>query len=465
MPDRKREIWSALSLTVSAATIAFLPACGGGSHPSVELLSSIPTTVESDGAAAVNTVEITAWDEPPDDDANKPEWEKEMDDFSAKFPNIKVKHEKVDPTKYREQYLTAMAGGVGPDVWSGNAFPDIQKYILNGFVADLTNRWNEYADKEQFSNAAIDAGTRNGRLYGFPRDIYVMTMVYNKKLFKAAGISAAPRTWDEFVRIAQRLTDPATGQYGFNILGTEWADWYFEYFVWQAGGDLTRRNDDGTATLTFDSDAAVKALQFYKDLKWTHKIVQKNALQDWDRNLQDFAAGKAGMEIGSVDMFTGKGMNIGDIGLMPFPAGPSGKAYGQVGGALWTINAHSSKEKQDAAWTYITYVSSKEQKEKELQWVKDRGGFPNLFQVRKDIAVSAMFPDIRQDLVDAVLQTAANPHQEYFLKDRLSKYVVAAIQQILMNEKADPRTELQKQQLLAKREVIDSFNEDIRSGK
>jgi multiple sugar transport system substrate-binding protein len=458
---------------VLLSSVIVLSACGS-SKTTPEASTEVSATTqaaettapaEAATAAPAKDVELSVWDQPADDAADKKVQEETFADFSAKYPNIKVKHEKLDPIKYRDQYLVAMAGGSGPDAWHGAAFPDVQKYIANGFILDITDRFNAWEDKDKILASTMEAGKKDGKYYGLVSDAYVMTMAYNKKLFKEAGIEKPPTTWDEFREVAKKLTDPAKGTYGFNILGMEWADWFFEYFPWQAGGDLTVKNDDGTATLTFTSEPVVQALQFYKDLKWTDKVVQKNVIQSLDDNQKDFAAGKVGIEIGGVDWFTGKGMNIQDIGLMPFPKGPAGKNPGQVGGAYWTINAKTSPEKQDAAWTYITFMSSKEITEKKLKFWAENGGFPNLLQVRSDIDVTKFFSNIPADLTAAVTETAADPHLEYFLKERLSPYVVGAVQKVLLDAKADPKTELQKAQDLAQKEIVDKYNADVKSAK
>ncbi|MDQ0897813.1 extracellular solute-binding protein [Paenibacillus sp. V4I7] len=447
---------------VALSSVLLLSACGGKTattSPSSSPAGNTPA------AASAKPIEITVWDKPAADNPVKPYLEKQFAAFDAQFPNIKVKHEELATGgKDREQYLTAMAGGQGPDATPNNPYPDMEKYIKQGFALDITDRWNSYADKGNYIPSSLEAANRDGKVYGVPNDMYVTPLIYNKKLFKEAGLDPAkpPATWDEFVDAAKKLTDPSKGQIGYNILGMDWADWFFEYYVWQAGGDLTKKNDDGTATLTFTSDPAVTALQFYKDLKWKHKVVQKNVVQSLDDNNKDFYTGHTGMTVGWVDWFTAKGMDINDIGAMPFPAGPSGKSPSQVGGAYWTINAKTTKEKQDAAWTYVTFMSSKNFYDGRLNYTKEIGQFPNLLTFRTDLDTSKIYEGIPADIVANIKKAASDTHLEYFLKDRLSKYVVAAIQKVLLDQNADPKAELQKQQDLAQKEVIDKYNAEVK---
>lgn len=452
-----------ISIVLSTAvlsSIVLLSACNKDT-------ASTNSSNSPSSTAAAKTVEITVWDKYPAGAAEEvlnPFFEQQWAAFDAKYPNIKVNHVEIAAGgKDREQYLTAMAGGQGPDATMNNPFPDMAKYISQGFVLDLTDRWNSYADKDQFLATSMTSATENGKIYGVPKDMYVTPLIYNKKLFKEAGLDPLKplANWDEFVEAAKKLTDSSKGQVGYEILGMDWADWFFEYYVWQAGGDLTKKNDDGTATLTFTSEPVVSALQFYKDLKWKHKVVQNNVVQSLDDNVKDFYTGRVGMEPGWVDWFTSKGMDINDIGVMPFPAGPSGQSPTQVGGAYWTINAKTTKEKQDAAWTYITFMSSKEYYDTRLQSIKEIGQFPPLLNVRQDLDTTNVYENVPADIVENMKKAASNTHLEYFLKERLSKYVVAAVQKILLDENADPKTELQKQQDLAQKEVIDKYNAEL----
>ena len=150
-------------------------------------------------------------------------------------------------------------------------------------------------------------------------------------------------------------------------------------------------------------------------------------------------------------------MDINDIGFSTMPAGPSGKSPSQVGGNYFIINPKSSKEKQQAAFTYATFFASKDYLEQQLQFNKDNGLFPNLLTVRTDVDVTKYVDGLSEDLVAGVRNAAKQTHLEYFLKASLSPYLVKPVQTILLDEKADPKTELQKAQDLAQKEVVDTY--------
>ena len=446
------------------------PSGSGSAAPSSDAGGSATESAAAGGAENGQTVEITVWDQPKADDILKPVWDEIYQQFEQENPNIKVHHELApNGTNDREVFVTAMAGGNGPDAYGAAHFPIIGDWVKQGFALDLTDYWNRYEDRDQYLDSAMQAANIDGKIYGIPNSMYVMGLLYNKTLYRDAGLDPEkpPANWDEFAQYAQKLTKPDKNQYGYTILGMEWADWWFEYYVWQAGGDLTTRNDDGTVTLDFSKQPAVTALQFYKDLKWKYKVVQKNVVQSYQDNYNDFFQGRSAMILGSSDGFGSlvqNGMDLNDIGFAPFPVGPSGQAPSQMGGAYWIVNPKTSKEKQDAAIKYIEFRQSKEVLEKILQFQSDNGILPNLLTVRKDVDPTNYLQNVPQELVDNVRKAAENTHLEYFLKERLTPYVVKAVQKVLTDAGADPLTELKAAEALAQREVIDPYNKEVKPG-
>lgn len=474
--------WSSLAIVLVLMLMA--SACSGGnsnttntSEPTNDSSSTNVATnngannaeaTADDTASSGGTVEITVWDQPNPDDTMKSIKEEVYADFETANPNIKVKHELMPQgTNDREVFVTAMAGGNGPDAYHAAHFPIIADWVGQGLALDLSPYWDSYADKDKFIPSSMEAGTIDGKVYGIPHDMYVTGLFWNKKMFEEAGLDrdTPPANWDQLVEFGKKLTDTSKKQYGITLLGMEWADWWFEYYVWQAGGDLTHVNPDGTVQLAFTEEPSVTALQFYKDLKWVHKIVQNNVLQSYQDNMNDIFQGRAAMSnaaSGGFGDYVAQGMDLNDVGFAPYPVGPGGKGPGQIGGSYWIINPKTSKEKQDAAWQYITYINSKEVAEKYLQFQQDNGIFPNLLSVRSDVDPSQFAKDISPELVAAVNKAASDTHLEYFLKERLTPYVVKAVQKALTDEKSDPKQLLQEAQDAAQKEVIDAYNASVK---
>src|SRR6185312_17551608 len=107
--------------------------------------------------------------------------------------------------------LRASGGGAGGATIAGiyNAWlPDLAKDKLLAPIPD--DMGTEV--KADWPAGIVGASSAGGVLYGFPNEIDLYALNYNKKLFDAAGIKDAPKTWDEFTADAKLLTDKSAGK-------------------------------------------------------------------------------------------------------------------------------------------------------------------------------------------------------------------------------------------------------------
>jgi multiple sugar transport system substrate-binding protein len=433
--------------------ILSLTACSGNNHLKLEDGLTDPV------------VEIVVWDKPFAGSAEKPYYDRMFQEFEQTYPHIRVIHMEAAFQKEREQFMTAVAGGEQPDLYNA-AFPDMESYIDQGIPADITKMWAQYPDSAHYSSIAMATTEKDGRIYGIPNFMYVTALAYNKRIFEENGINPeeAFLNWDSFAAAAEQVTDRSSNQYGYTILGTEWADWFYEYYVWQAGGDLTSKNPDGTVQLTFNSNAAVQALSYYQDLKFRYGVTQPNTLQSLDDNKKDFYAGRAATMIATSNWFgemLESGVDMDDVGVTTFPKGPAGVSLAQVGGGIWILNPNASEEKQQAAFTYATFMTSKYALEEMLRFQKEQGMLPNLLSVREDVDPIAYAEGMPEELVRSIQRAAEESRLEYFLKSRLSPYVSTAVQEVLLNEGTKPYDALTRAQENAQREVIDAYNREF----
>ena len=70
---------------------------------------------------------------------------------------------------------------------------------------------------------------------------------------------------DEALEAAKKINDPDNQVTGYATLAAEWTEWFFQYYVWQAGGDLTKENEDGTAELTSQIQLSSRLLNIIKN--------------------------------------------------------------------------------------------------------------------------------------------------------------------------------------------------------
>lgn len=413
------------------------------------------------GNESANGVEIVVWtgSEYANDEFGKESEER----FKAKHPEITVKTVVHDGDRVAD-FITASAAGNAPDEVA-ISFPMLSKLVFNGLIAPIDEYWNQWEESQYFLPEVIENCKINGKLYGIPGETYLMGIVYNKRLFEEAGITKAPETWDELITVAKKLTDPAKQQVGFGLLTGQWVDWWFEYFVWQAGGDLTKQNEDGTVTCTFTDPAVIQAAEFYRKLK-QEKVIQPDLTMDAATLNKNFAMGKIAMTIGTIgdtSAYTKLGMKKEDIGYTLFPKGPSGNNPSQFGGNLFGINASSPKEVQKAVFLHTAHQYCREEKIARWKYDEERGLASLKPSTRNDINQLDYQPSLlaEKDAWNVLNSALHNLRLEYYAKGSVGKYIDTAIQKILSDDSVDIKKELENAQIIAEKEGASDFNKAI----
>ena len=154
-------------------------------------------------------------------------------------------------------------------------------------------------------------------LYGLAYGLY-----YNRKMFSDAGLEP-PRTWEEMVEAAKRLTSTATGVYGLSLAAGSYTENAHYAFInaAQNGSDLF--DDQGNPTFT--GQGVVDGILRYLDLMQTDKVVNTSNAQydNGTDSVADFANGKAAMIINQNNADTtiaANGMTSEAFGVVPYPA-------------------------------------------------------------------------------------------------------------------------------------------------
>lgn len=209
----------------------------------------------------------------------------------------------------------------------------------------------------------VSAASVGGTLYGVPNEIDVYALNYNKALFKEAGISAPPKTWDELKEDAGKLTDKAAGRQGFGMINS-WAAGVvhpFASLLASNGGELVT---DGKPAL--DSKQAGETFQLYEDLIRAGSSDPAMATADANTTgpfLDNFVSGKTGMIIMAnwweSALKGGMGDKFADIATAPIPVGPSGDKPRSISYSWMTVvNAGAGAAEQKAAWDFLAWLDS-----------------------------------------------------------------------------------------------------------
>jgi len=127
--------------------------------------------------------------------------------FERMYPNIKVQDQPIPLAQLGTKLSVAAMGGRGPDVFATTA--DLpRQFIANGWVRDLsTFVEKEGGEKflEDFYPVSLKLVTVDGKIWGIPKNIVAMMLVYNSQMFREAGLdpSNPPKNWGEFLEAAK----------------------------------------------------------------------------------------------------------------------------------------------------------------------------------------------------------------------------------------------------------------------
>lgn len=221
--------------------------------------------------------------------------------------------------------------------------------------------------KANYAKGVTSAATVGGTLYGYPQEVDVYALDYNKALFKQAGISGPPKNWDELLSDAAKLTKKSpSGSFirqGFELINS-WDSGVVHPWlslVDSDGGAMISASHK--ALLTSSADEAVTNLYSQMVTKgYTSPpmgTMNANGLGPW---LNSFTSQKSAMVIMAnwweSDLQQAMGKNFANVGVAPIPVGPAGKASHSVFYEfLDIVNRDVPKAEQKAAWAFLKWVN------------------------------------------------------------------------------------------------------------
>jgi len=342
----KRKWFGGASLLLAVSLAA--AGCGGGSNE-----QAAPSSSSSPSSPSGGQVEVTlaGWTTSPEEQSLL---NQVLQEFETKNPDIKVKYE-VIADQYMDVIKTRLIGNEAPDVFYLDAFEApglIEKDVLEPLDGYVTDDF----DLADFETPMLDAfKSKDGKIYGFPKDTSTLALFYNKKMFADAGITAPPETWDELMAVSEKLTKKNGGKVEVYGLGQapELARQLF--MIHAFGGKLT--DDQGMAT--FATPEALKGLQLVVDqhLKAQTAGQPSDVGAGWGGEM--FGQQKAAMVIEGNWAIPYLQSNFPDL---DFGTAEVPTVNGKKGTMSYTVAYVMNKQSKhkEAAWKLLSYLTGKE---------------------------------------------------------------------------------------------------------
>lgn len=295
-------------------------------------------------------------------------------DYKKQNPNIEVEWVDLPSKEIEQKTLTSIAGGKSPDVVNLN--PGFTaKLAEEGALSDLEPMVQPDIKNSYLPNI-WKASTFSGKTYGFPWYLSTAITIYNKDLFKKAGLpDKAPQKFSELLNMGTKLKEK-TGKY---IYMPNFADsGKFLEFMSQQGVNLV--SADNTKA-EFNTPDAEKFLNYWIDLS-KKKIIPQDSITNGHREAIDkFQAGETAVLVSGPQFLNIIKQNAPklyeSIGVAPQLTGDAGK----VGvGVMNLVVPESSKNKTEAV-KLAQFITNKEN---QLSFSKIVTILPSVTEATKD---------------------------------------------------------------------------------
>ncbi|KEY23040.1 ABC transporter substrate-binding protein [Bifidobacterium longum] len=333
----------------AAALIVPLAACGGSGNGGTATAEGIPAKGTDDGT------EITLWTRSP---------------LERQAKNVVEAYNKSHKNQVKLEIIPNddMEGKVGgasqtdslPDILAGDVVR-IPYWASEGIFTDITKQIDGLDNKADLQQGHIEAGTVDGAEYTLPFITDVSVMVWNKTLYKEAGLDPeqGPKSIDQFVEQAKKVAalnkDGVAGSY---LAGQSGGALVFDLFpsVW-ADGESVMNKDGSEATL--DNDSMKGVLDAYKELANTTNGLGAGSKEETGATwTAPFANGKIGVmpypNTSTTALFDAEKDGGFEVGVAPIPGTKEGKTSTFLGGDAMGISKDSKHVAQ--AWNFLYWL-------------------------------------------------------------------------------------------------------------
>ncbi|MBI4024211.1 MAG: extracellular solute-binding protein [Verrucomicrobia bacterium] len=271
--------------------------------------------------------------------------------FHRQHPTIQIQERLIDRDARTLGEMLLRSVVIEPEPTVGRTTQTYLRFLLeHGAIAPIPVE-NPYW--ERLNPRLARTCSRDGNAYLLPTNVTHSFLFYNKALFVKAGLNPVqpPRDWEEFTAVCRKLSRSGGGRPSFYLNGVRGAVWWLMHLTYQG---LAQLDADTLPALDWRSQAAHRAAEWFVRLWRRHKLVR--VLQDdpyallsaclldaVPMTLDDGGLAALAAQLGQAERF----------GIVPLPAGPSGKVVSLRNCGGWFINAHAAAEQQTAAGEYI----------------------------------------------------------------------------------------------------------------
>jgi len=286
------------------------------------------------------------------------QWEEISEVYKNVVPTVDLKIETVGgAADWSTALKTKFAAGAGPDIFIVDG-PALAK-TFSEYLTDLSDEpWVEHVLESAKRPMVFD-----GKLMGMPFNIEGYGFIYNKAIFREAGVMETPKTIDELRQAAEKIQN-----YGVTPFGNGYSEWWvigmhlmnIPFASQPDPEEFSNALDSGKTTIVEN-----EIFQSFKDLfDLTIQYGNKNPLTtDHNAQMSLFNTGQVAMvqqgnwkEVGIYEANTNA-----EVGIIPIPVNNDPDVSNRVPVGVpfyWVINNQSKV--QEEAKQFLNWMVSSE---------------------------------------------------------------------------------------------------------
>lgn len=276
----------------------------------------------------------------------------QLADFEKANPTIKVNLIS-PPTDSADQKIQQMLqSGKGIDVLEARDIT-VGPFSSNGWLYNMTDDLKTWDGWKDLTDNAKSYAVQNGKAYYVPYGFYGLSTYYRKDLVKAAGFDGPPHSWEDLIKQAETINNPAKNQYGYAFRGGKNGNTNVVAIIEAYVADkLDVKNafklTDGSTI--FAAPEAKAALQSYVEL-FKKGSPPSSIAWGYPEMVQGFSSGSTAFLLQDPEVIETLGQSQSitkdQWSTTPLLVGPTGKAAQPVATAGWGV-AQSSTHHAEA---------------------------------------------------------------------------------------------------------------------
>lgn len=281
-------------------------------------------------------------------------------EFEQSNPGITVKLEQLSYQEMEDQLLKGVPGTTRrSDILALDP-----RWLYELIRQDMLEPLNTYIENtENMENMAFIPGLPSSyklpgsaEVWTLPVVSFMAPLFYNAEVLQSAGFDRPPKNRADFLRYARTITNSGAGRFGMALaLSPEYPDGlYVDVYswIWAAGGVMLQGGKPN-----FTSPSILGTLEFLNTLYKEGLLSPESFLKTREQKLEEFAQGKIGMMLASVQDIDTLQHLMGDtgFGITTIP-GVDTTSKPVFGLTSWYTGISRYSTHQDQAWAFIAFL-------------------------------------------------------------------------------------------------------------